>query len=63
MGTLIDPKLLKAPRWISSEAGLRAYESDEEWRRYADRAFAVTERRRLLDEAERLQQREREHTA
>lgn len=56
--TLIDPKIYKAPRWITTEAGQWAYLSDDEWRRTADITFEVAERRRLLDEAERLRERE-----
>lgn len=52
--TLMDPKVHKAPRWISTEAGQWAYLSNAEWRRTAESAFAVADRRRLLDEAERL---------
>lgn len=58
MSTLINAKMYKAPRWITTEAGQWAYEADGEWRRYADRAFSVAERRRLLDEAERLHERQ-----
>lgn len=57
MSTLIDPKIYKAPRWITTEAGQWAYLSNAEWRTTADRAFEVSERRRLLDEAEQLRQR------
>lgn len=56
MNTLLDAKTTKAPRWISTEAGLWAYISNPEWRRLADQAFSVADRRRLLDEAERLRQ-------
>ncbi|MFQ3664304.1 MAG: hypothetical protein SNJ69_18170 [Chloroflexaceae bacterium] len=52
MNTRFD--VTKAPRWISTEAGQWAYASNPEWRHHADRAFGVAERRRLLDEAERL---------
>lgn len=55
--TLIDPKIYKAPRWITTEAGQWAYLSDDEWRRTANNAFGVSERRKLLDEAERLRER------
>lgn len=44
----------KAPRWISTEAGKWAWVVDEEWRGYATRALNVHERRRLLDQAERM---------
>jgi hypothetical protein len=52
--TLIDPKLYKIPRWITTEAGQWAYLSDAEWRRIADRTFGVSERRELMEEAEQL---------
>jgi hypothetical protein len=55
--TLMDPKIYKIPRWINTEAGQWAYLSDAEWRRVADRTFGVTERRQLMDEAERLRAR------
>jgi hypothetical protein len=55
--TLIDPKIYKAPRWITTEAGQWAYLSDEEWRRTANNTFVVAERQRLLDEAERMHKR------
>lgn len=54
MGSMIDVRRFKAPRWVSTEAGQWAYESSEEWRRVADKAFAITERQRLLAEAEQL---------
>lgn len=57
MSTIIDVRRFKAPRWISTEAGQWAYEASEEWRRVADLAFVVSERRRLLDEAELLHKR------
>jgi hypothetical protein len=50
----IEVRRYKAPRWISTEAGQWAYEASDEWRRVADLAFAVSDRRRLLDEAEQL---------
>jgi hypothetical protein len=53
----IDVRRFKAPRWIATEAGQWAYEANEEWRRVADETFAITDRRRLLDEAEQLRQR------
>lgn len=56
--TLIDPKIYKAPRWITTDAGQWAYLSNAEWRRSAEVAFAVSERRRLLDEAERMRERD-----
>jgi hypothetical protein len=46
----------KAPRWINTDAGHHAWAIDLEWRRVAERAFSVNERRRLLDEAERMLQ-------
>lgn len=55
--TLIDPKIYKAPRWITTEAGQWAYLSNDEWRRTANNAFGVSERRKLLDDAERLLER------
>jgi hypothetical protein len=54
MSSTITTRRYKAPRWISTEAGQWAYEANEDWRRVADLAFAITERRRLLDEAEEL---------
>jgi hypothetical protein len=56
---MLDPKVYKAPRWITTEAGQWAYVSDEQWRRSANSTFGVAERRRLLDEAERLHEREK----
>ncbi|MGQ9482180.1 hypothetical protein [Chloroflexus sp.] len=44
----------KAPRWITTEAGQWAWATNEEWRRFADRALSVSERQRLLAEAELL---------
>jgi hypothetical protein len=52
--TLMDPKIYKAPRWITTEAGQWAYHSDDQWRQTANNAFGVAERRKLLDEAERM---------
>jgi hypothetical protein len=54
MSNTNEVRRYKAPRWIATEAGQWAYEANAEWRRVADMAFAVTERRRLLDEAELL---------
>lgn len=48
----------KPPRWINTDAGMQAWTIDVEWRRVADRAFSVNERRRLLDQAERARERE-----
>ena len=56
MSTPEELRRFKAPRWISTEAGQWAYEAREEWRRVADKAFGVSERQRLLDEAEVLHQ-------
>lgn len=44
----------KAPRWIKTAAGQWAWATNEEWRRFADRALSVSERQQLLAEAERL---------
>lgn len=49
-------KAPKAPRWITTEAGQWAWIANEEWRRFADRAMNVDERRNLLAEAERMRQ-------
>jgi hypothetical protein len=57
--TIMDPKIYKAPRWITTEAGQWAYLSDEQWRRTANNTFVVADRRRLLDEAEQLREREK----
>lgn len=54
MGTTIKVRRFKAPRWVSTEAGQWAYEAREDWRLVADKTFAISERRRLLDEAEQL---------
>jgi hypothetical protein len=59
----MDPKIYKVPRWITTEAGQWAYLSNAEWRRSADSTLGVSERRRLMDEAERLQLRERAASA
>lgn len=53
--TLMDPKIYKAPRWVTTEAGQWAYLSNDEWRRTANNTFGVTERKKLLEQAERLQ--------
>ena len=42
----------KAPRWITTEAGHWAWAFDVEWRKYAEQALGVAERRELLDQAE-----------
>ena len=57
--TMLDPKIYKAPRWISTEAGQWAYISNEQWRHTANNTFVVADRRRLLDEAEQLHKREK----
>jgi hypothetical protein len=46
--------LPKAPRWISTEAGLWAWQSHDPWRANATNALSVRERHQLLQEAERL---------
>lgn len=55
--TLIDPKLYKAPRWISTEAGQWAYNTNDEWRSTANNTFAVSDRKQLLEQAEQLHER------
>lgn len=57
MSTTLEMRRFKAPRWIHTEAGQWAYESNDEWRRVANQTFDVGERRRLLDEAESLYKR------
>ncbi|RRR65550.1 MAG: hypothetical protein EI684_22835 [Candidatus Viridilinea halotolerans] len=57
MSTVLELRRFKAPRWIHTEAGQWAYESNEEWRHAANQTFGVTERRLLLDEAEALRKR------
>jgi hypothetical protein len=54
MSSTPDLRRYKAPRWIATEAGQWAYEANEEWRRVANETFAISDRRRLLDEAEQL---------
>jgi hypothetical protein len=44
----------KAPRWITTEAGRRAWNEIEAWRRMAANAMSVQDRRQLLAEAEQL---------
>ncbi|NCC33984.1 MAG: hypothetical protein EOM24_18520 [Chloroflexia bacterium] len=56
MSSSLELRHYKAPRWISTPAGQWAYEVNSEWRKQADATFAVSERRRLLEEAEKLQQ-------
>ena len=46
----------KAPRWISTEAGLWAWQAYDTWRNTAANALSVQDRQRLLHEAEQLQQ-------
>jgi hypothetical protein len=50
--TRID--LPKAPRWISTAAGLWAWQAHGPWRATAANALSVYERRQLLQEAEQL---------
>jgi len=50
--TRID--LPKAPRWISTEAGLSAWQAHGLWRATATNALSVRERDQLLQEAEQL---------
>jgi RNA polymerase-interacting CarD/CdnL/TRCF family regulator len=54
MSPLDNLKTPKAPRWITTEAGQVAWFVDEDWRRTADRALSVSERQRLLEQAERI---------
>lgn len=56
MRSMTENRRFKAPRWVSTEAGQWAYESREDWRIVANKTFGVTERRLLLDEAEKLHQ-------
>lgn len=58
--TLMDPKIYKAPRWVTTEAGQWAYLSNDEWRRTANNAFGVSERKKLLEQAEGLRARSQE---
>ncbi len=44
----------KAPRWINTEAGHKAWCEYTLWRGKASKAFSVQDRTRLLDEAEQL---------
>jgi len=46
--------LPKAPRWISTEAGLWAWQAHGAWRATATNALSVRERYQLLQEAEQL---------
>lgn len=63
MSLLNNPTAPKAPRWISTEAGQVAWFVDEEWRRIADRALSVSDRRRLLDQAEQIRVSYEQNTA
>ncbi|NCC37392.1 MAG: hypothetical protein EOM24_36075 [Chloroflexia bacterium] len=55
MSSSLELRHYKAPRWISTPAGQWAYEVNAEWRKQADGTFAVSERRLLLEEAEKMQ--------
>ncbi|HNP86142.1 MAG: hypothetical protein JST60_23100 [Chloroflexi bacterium SZAS-1] len=44
----------KAPRWISTEAGLWAWAQHGGWRTIAANAMLVEERQQLLHQAEQL---------
>ena len=46
----------KAPRWISTEAGLWAWQAYDNWRNTAANALSVQDRQRLLHEAKQLRQ-------
>jgi hypothetical protein len=46
--------LPKAPRWISTEAGIWAWQAHGAWRANAANALSVRERYQLLQEAEQL---------
>jgi hypothetical protein len=46
----------KAPRWITTEAGIWAWEHYDSWRTRALEALSVQERTTLLAEAEELGQ-------
>ena len=46
--------LPKPPRWISTEAGLWAWQAQGAWRATAANALSVRERHQLLQEAEQL---------
>jgi hypothetical protein len=50
----IRTDLPKPPRWISTEAGLWAWQAHGTWRASAANALSVGERHRLLQEAEQL---------
>ena len=44
----------KAPRWITTDAGQRAWDEYDTWRSRAARAMTVQDRAALLEEAEML---------
>jgi hypothetical protein len=50
----IQTDLPKPPRWISTEAGLWAWQAHGPWRATAANALSVRERHQLLQEAEQL---------
>jgi hypothetical protein len=50
----IQTDLPKPPRWISTEAGLWAWQVHHTWRATATHALSVRERHQLLQEAEQL---------
>jgi hypothetical protein len=50
----IRTDLPKPPRWISTEAGLWAWQAHGTWRATATNALSVRERHQLLQEAEQL---------
>nr|WP_044200750.1 hypothetical protein [Oscillochloris trichoides] len=58
MGDRLRLEAPKAPRWITTEAGLWAWAVDEEWRHSAAQAMNVAERRRLLELAEEMRHNE-----
>jgi hypothetical protein len=50
----IRTALPKPPRWISTDAGLWAWQAHGAWRATAANALSVRERHQLLQEAEQL---------
>jgi hypothetical protein len=50
----IEVRAPKAPRWITTEAGRRAWEEYDAWRTRAASALSVQDRSQLLAEAEQL---------
>lgn len=56
MNITINKNTPKVPRWISTEAGILAWNMDEEWRGVANQALSVADRRRLLDQAEQMRE-------